>query len=255
MIPGSMPLLLQGLLIGVALIYLGEGWSKWGRRLLLAILVAYGLMSIPLVSDALRAGLNQGYSLLTSKDEAKDATAIVVLSGGSQTYRTDIGEINSMSRSTAFRALEALRVYSLLDNPLVIVSGGVGDSRITLTPESKALADSLIDAGVPEERILREAASRNTYEHALNLKPLLATRNIETFVLVTSPTHMWRAHSTFNAHGLKPIPSVAATQSTGHVRNNRLIPSVFALANTRDYFREYLALLVYWYRGWLTQMG
>ena len=249
-----MPLLLSGLLAGVLLIYLGRSWAPWGRRLLLAMLILYGLMSLPIASDAIRAGLDQEYGPLTSRTAAREATAVVVLSGGSQTYRTEIGEINSMSRPTAFRTLEAARVYQLLDEPWIIVSGGIGDPRSTLSPESKPMEASLVEAGVPRERILLEPASRNTYEQALNLEPLLADHSIESFVLVTSPSHMWRARATFEALGLRVIPSVAAVHSIGEISfGNRFVPSILALEDTRGYLREYMALMFYWSRGWLTQ--
>ena len=248
-LPGSIPLLLLGLLVGVVLIYSGN-WSKCGRRILLGVLTLYGLMSLPIGSDAFRAGLERGYGSLASRAAAQGATAVVVLSGGTRTYRTESGEINSMSRPTALRTLETVRVYRLLDDPWVIVSGGIGDSRTTLSPESKPMRVALIEAGVPEERILVEPASRNTYEHAFNLESLLADYSIERFVLVTSPVHMWRARATFGARGLRSIPSVSATQPSS---GNRFVPSDSALQATRGYLREYFALMYYWSRGWLTQ--
>jgi len=250
LLPGSMPLLLLGFLVGVVLIHLKGNWSQWGRRLLLAVLILYGLMSVPIGSDTFGAGLDKGYGSLASRAAAQGATAVVVLSGGSRTYRTEIGEINSMSRPTALRTLETLRVYRLLDDPWVIVSGGIGDQHNTLSPESTPMRRALIEAGVPQERILVEPTSRNTYEQAFYLEPLLADYSIERFVLVTSPSHMWRARATFGARGLQPIPSV----STGQVSSgNRFVPSNSALQATRGYMREYFALMYYWSRGWLTQ--
>lgn len=254
LLPGSMPLLLLGLLAGLVLIYLKGNWPQWGRRLLLAVLILYGLMSVPIASDAFGASLDKGYGSLASRAAAQGATAVVVLSGGSLTYRTEIGEINSMSGPTAFRTLETVRLYQLLDDPWVIVSGGIGDPRDTLSPESKPMQAALIEAGVPQERILVEPGSRNTYEQAFNLEPLLADYSIVSFVLVTSPSHMWRARATFGARGLQPIPSVAAVRSIGKISSgNRFVPSNFALQDSRGYMREYFALLYYWSRGWLTQ--
>ena len=252
LIPGSTSFLLLGLLIGVVFVYLGRNWSQWGRRLLLAMLALYSVMSLPIASDVIGAGLDQGHSPLMTRTAAKGATAVVVLSGGSSTYRTELGEINSMSGPTAFRTLEAVRIYRLLDDPWVIVSGGIGNAHTTLTPESKPMKASLIEAGVPHERILLEPASRNTYEHALNLGPLLTDYSIDSFVLVTSPSHMWRSRATFEAQGLKVISSAATEHSIGQAAfGNPFIPSMRALENTRVYLREYLALVLYWSRGLL----
>ena len=51
LIPGSTSFLLLGLLIGVVFVYLGRNWSQWGRRLLLAMLVLYSVMSLPIASE------------------------------------------------------------------------------------------------------------------------------------------------------------------------------------------------------------
>ena len=253
LIPGSMSFLLLGLLFAVVLIHLGSCFFLWGLRLLLAMLVSYGLMSVPIISDVVGTGLDRGYGPIRSRAAAQGATAVVVLSGGSRTYRTETAEINSMSTATALRTLEAIRVNHLLDGPWVVVSGGIGDPRLTLTPESKPMADELVDAGIPEERILLEPASRNTYEHSVMLEPLLVEHSIERFILVTSQAHMWRAHATFRARGLHAIPSTAKNHSrrSGSL-SELLVPSITTLGNTREYLREYLALLLYWGRGWLT---
>lgn len=254
LVPGSMTLLLLGLIAGVGMLYMRDAWPRRGRRVLTAFVVLYTILSLPVFADALAAGLDRGYGSLAAPEEANGATAIVVLSGGSETYRTAIGEINSMSGPSAFRTLETARVYRLLDEPWVVVSGGVGDPFATLSPESKPMQAALQDAGVPADRILLEPASRNTYEQAVNLAPLLAAHGIERFVLVTSSAHMWRALATFRGQGLYPIPSQSAARSIDlPARASVIIPTTAALRDSRGYLREYMALLYYWSRGWLKE--
>lgn len=252
LVPGSISFLLFGFLIGVILVYQRALRLRLGRRLLLTILILYGLMSVPVTSDALRAGLARGYGPLSSRTAAQEATAVVVLGGGTNTYRTAVGQIESMSRATALRTLEAARVYHLLDDPWVVASGGIGNPRTTLTPESKPIRTSLIEAGVPQDRILLEPFSRNTYEQALNLGPLLADYAINRFVLVTSPEHIWRSRLIFEAQGLEVVPSVASRYSTNQISIGGLVtPSIATLNSSEGYLREYLALIYYWSRGWL----
>ena len=253
LIPGSISFLLFGLLIGVILVYQKGFRFQLGRRLLSTLLISYGLLSIPVTSNALRVGLARGYGPILSREAAQEATAVVVLGGGTSNYRTAGGQIESMSRATALRTLETVRVYHLLGDPWVIASGGIGNPRATLTPESQTIRNSLIEAGVPQNRILLEPFSRNTHEQALNLEPLLDNHAISSFVLVTSPEHIWRSLLTFEAQGLEAVPSVPTIYPTDQASISSLvIPSVNTLENSAGYLREYVALIYYWSRGWLT---
>lgn len=251
LIPGSIPFLLMGLTVGVALLH-KRTTARWGRRWLTALVAAYWIASTPLGSRMLAAGLHRGYGSLVQAEQAEGATAVVVLSGGSLTYRARGEEISVLSEPSAFRALEAARVYRLLDSPWVVVSGGIGDPDRQLNPESETMRDELVRAGVPAERILVEPASSDTREQALNLRPLLAEHGIVRFVLVTSPTHVWRALAVFEALGLHPVPSVSAWRSEGLPdRLWQVLPSTSSLFNSQSAMREYLALAYYWSRGWL----
>lgn len=251
LIPGSIPFLLMGLTVGLALLY-RKATRRWGRRWLTALVGAYWLASTPLGSRILAGGLDRGYGSLVQAEQAEGATAVVVLSGGSLTYRARGEEINVLSGPSAFRALEAARVYRLLNGPWVVVSGGIGDPDRQLTPESETMRDELVRAGVPAERILVEPTSSDTRQQALNLTPLLAEHGIVRFVLVTSPAHMWRALTAFRAVGLHPVPSVSAWRSEGlpdHLW--QILPSTSSLFDSQSAMREYLALVYYWSRGWL----
>ena len=251
-IPGSGTFLLLGLLVGVVLIYSSASTRKWGDALLGALAVLYLLLSMPIVARGLEHALLDGSQPLREASEANGAQTIVVLAGGSVTYRAQGGEINELSDATSLRVLEAVRLFELLGEADVLVSGGAGEDVGILTPESIPMLEELVAAGVPMDRIRLESQSGSTREQALRLASLLAANAEPTFVLVTSPIHMRRSLAAMRAEGLDPVPSPSAQHSEGHVViSGGLIPHPSALDASEAALREALALGYYRLQGWL----
>lgn len=250
LLPGSFEFLIVGLAIGIGLLYRADRTRRLGRLWLTALAIAYLTISFQVSADALVWGLTRGFSPITSAGDASGAAAIVVLTGGSQRYTDQERGIEIVSEASAWRALEAARVYRLLSPPLVVASGAQILGR---APSDAALmADALISLGVPEERIIRERQSTNTREHALNVPPLLREHGVQRFVLVTSPTHIRRAVGAFAARGLDPVPSMSANRSRESRREERdWLPGRQHLASSQSAIYEYFGLAYYWIRGWL----
>lgn len=257
LIPGSFQFLLGGVIVGVTLLWLTERTSRWGRRWLLALALFYTVCSTPFGAETLVWTLAKDFRGLAAPSEAQGATAIVVLGGGSISYGWGSREhtLHEPGTYTVLRVLEAARVYRLLDRPLIIVSGGIVDPSTQLVSEADVMRTALLQLGVPDDRIVLEAGSRNTHEQAVLVKPVLKANRIERFVLVTSSNHMKRSIGAFQSEFLDPIPS-AASCCFWHARmpgTPRWLPKFFALNVSEMVLYEYLALPYYWARGWLTR--
>ncbi len=248
-VPGSAPFLLLGLTLGVLLLMAGSRCQGWGRRWLVTLAALYWAMSLPIVADTAEGMLAGDYRPATVR-EARRADTVVVLGGGNQTYGAAGRELNLVTPESAFAVLEAARLYHLMDEPLIIVSGGIA-RRWVGSPESEAMRKSLLDLGIPDERILEESVSRNTHEQALNLTRLLRTHRIDRFVLVTRPAHMRRAMIMFEAQGTRPIPSVSRTHSADLAPPSSWLPDWGAWSTSYQVVHQYLALAYAWGRGWL----
>ncbi len=110
------------------------------------------------------------------------------------------------------RVARALGVYQDSGAELVVVSGGVlwqGQS------EAAAFANWLVAQGVPRERLLEEARSRDTVENARETARLLGERRAGRVGLVTCDTHMTRACTCFALLGIDVIalPCITPPQS------------------------------------------
>lgn len=251
-LPGSLEFLLAGLAVGLALLYWPRG-SRWGRRWLAALIGMYWLASLPLVCGMMAGLLGAGFHPLAVPEAARGATAIVVLDAHTFRYAAAGGVVETVGRSAALRTLEAVRVYWMLDHPIVIVSAGVKRLDSRRRPEGQAIRDELIRAGVPADRILLDSASSDTRQHAVNLTRMLRERGVASFVLVTSPTHMRRAWLSFRREGVNPIPSVSALWHVpfGPHDWRRVWPSAEALEISEETVHDVIGLVYYGARGWL----
>lgn len=251
-IPGSATFLVFGLAIGVILLYVKERGRHWGRIWLTVLAVGYWIISTPLGAKALEAGLSVGYKPLETSQGLEDVDAVIVLGGGAVNLKSRGEIVTLLITESALRSMEGIRVYELLDDPLMIVSGGSNPFLGGGRPESELMAGLLMDAGVPEERIVLETHSQSTKEQASRLKPVLDSNEIDSFVLITSPIHMRRSLAVFEGEGLEPIPSpsslISEVFSDGSLG---IFPSWVALDISQAAFREYMALAYYWVRGWL----
>jgi uncharacterized SAM-binding protein YcdF (DUF218 family) len=152
-------------------------------------------------------------------------------------------------RATVLRALEAARLYRLIGARLVIASGGTANPPVELQPESAALADLLVRAGVPAARIREETESRTTREQAREIVSALTRESVTRFVLVTSTTHMPRAVAVFRQAGGSPIPSPAPIASDGLPPPSWLVPNGEASYRTNVAIYECAAWVYYWSTG------
>jgi uncharacterized SAM-binding protein YcdF (DUF218 family) len=91
---------------------------------------------------------------------------------------------------------------------LLCMTGGV--TRESAVAEACAMAAVARAAGVPEEALLVEAVSRNTYENARLLAEELLPRGLDHVVLVTQPFHLRRARLHFVRAGFRAAGHVIA---------------------------------------------
>lgn len=249
--PTSPWFVIVGLAVALVLLY-RKAWAPWGRRWLTAFLVVYWLLGTPFGAEWFAYPLTSRFAPIASRDQTAGAGVIVVLAGGSTTYRASREILELPSEPSVFRVMEAVRLYRLMDDPLVIPSGGIVNPSVQTRSEGDVMRDTLVRLGVPPDRIVVESEALNTVDHARRLKEMPQVGGGQPFVLVTSATHMWRAVRTLEAHGLKPIPAVAATSSERATAPSPWLPSGPAMRLSDAAAYEYAGSIYYWSRGWLT---
>lgn len=250
LLPGSLFFLLAGVCLGVVLLYGSERSRRLGRLWLLLLAVFYLAGSTGPGANLILAPLYRHTAHVQDAAGAQGATAVVLLNPGASTYRARGSEYSGIHQDAALRAMEAARVYRLLGNPLVIVQGGFPE--IKDRPSLGAiLSRVLVDLGVPSNRIVVEPNSRDTRQHAENLKPYLEKHGVKRFVMVTSPYHMRRSIATFGAAGYDFVHSAAAVDSELDEDASPIPFSQENLDRVSYGVHEYLGLAYYWWNGWL----
>ena len=223
--------------------------SRRPWRLLVAYIVVLYLVMTPIGANVLVYSLSRGLGQIQTREQARGADTIVILSGGVGTIRAGGVVLTELSTPSTLRVLEAARVYKLIGARLVIVSGGVADERVELEPESRHMAEALVKAGVPPADIALDVEAKDTFDHPRTVRPILEAHHVRQFVIVTSPMHMRRALAVFRKAGFDPVPSVTLLRSD-HLKPPPLfVPNDDSLELSDASIYDYAGWVYYWMRG------
>lgn len=96
-----------------------------------------------------------------------------------------------LSTTLEHRVEKALELYEQGYAETVIVCGAKGSDEPMA--EADAMAELLIQKGVPQERILRDPDSTNTAQNIQNAMALMGENGLNTATIVTSEYHLTRA--------------------------------------------------------------
>ena len=190
-----------------------------------------------------------------------DDVIAVVLGGATDSAlypRTNV-EVNG----AADRVIYAGRLYQDGKIEKILLSGGYID-WMGSGPNSPAeeMADILNLMGVPDEDLILETKSLNTYENALYCSQILKEMNIEKILLITSASHMPRSVALFEKQGMEVVPlptDYGVTEaiwqdlfnSSVEAQMINLVPTVGNISSTTGALKEYIGILVYKFNGWL----
>ena len=210
--PGSVTFFMIVLAVGV-MFSIGRRSGRAARWYFGSVLLAYWVFSTPACAERLMAWGGNGYRPLTRAADARGADVIVILGSGSATYQAGGQHVNVIAWQGALRVLEGARLYRLLQQPMVIVSGGVTSPVEGARPASEAMRDAIVQLGVPPDHVIMESESKTTRDEAMIIRQLLNDRADRPIVLVTSATHMGRALRVFRSAGLNPVPSASPYKS------------------------------------------
>jgi uncharacterized SAM-binding protein YcdF (DUF218 family) len=200
----------------------------------ISAVVFYIIFGCGTISYWLLGNLEYQYPALNSLDDSDRIDTIVVLSGYAEAdYKIPIS--SSVNSSSAYRIIEAIRIFRNYPKAKIIISGS-GDIPNII----KQLAVSI---GLNPNNIGVENQSTSTYESALNLQKELTERKI---VLVTSAGHMPRAMAVFKKFGMNPTPAPTDYMSKKNYLAISYLPSPLHLMYSDLAVYEYLGLL--WYR-------
>jgi len=195
-------------------------------------------ISITPVSNAMISVLESGYGI----PKNVKGNVIILLGGGVYDKVPDLSGIGVPKDAYLTRIVTAVRLQKRLKIP-IIVSGAEGSKyRIS---EDLIAKRFLIDLGVPNDKIIIENKSRNTFENAKFTQEICERLGFKTFILVTSAYHLKRAVMSFDKVGLEVLPFPAGFMSSHgkHYGWTAYLPGNFLTASIA--IREYLGIVFY----------
>jgi uncharacterized SAM-binding protein YcdF (DUF218 family) len=254
LVPGGTWFLLLVATISVLLLFGSDRKRRVARVALVALVVFYWIISVPVVAHGLQTA-QRGRASAPSNSLPDSPLPIVVLGNGVGGYGALGGWIEVPDGRTAMNTLFALHRFRAFPASTLIASGGVQPPSRNGYPEGAVIRDALIRNHVPPDRIIVEGTSTTTHEQALQSTQILKQLGASTCIVVTSPQQMGRAVDLFAHEGIKALPlyvsSLPFTLGDDAPWWDWIVPSTAARAVSRDVIYELMAWPYYRVRGWV----
>jgi uncharacterized SAM-binding protein YcdF (DUF218 family) len=184
-----------------------------------------------------------------------DFGGIIILGGAIEggEIALDRGEISIYSSAERVtKAFELIRRYPELPFIFTGFSGRLSPGGLT---EADAFKQLVAEQGLPDNDAHYENQSRNTYENALLVKPIVlefgvkGTNDIpKPWLLITSASHMYRSLKVFQKQGIEVIPISVDYQTGNNLRWGRF-DLEDGMQNWNKLMHELIGLLAYWITG------
>jgi uncharacterized SAM-binding protein YcdF (DUF218 family) len=240
----------SNILVGLGLfgaILLPTRFARAGRRLLVASVLLIAVVGVLPVGVALTLPLENRFPRW---DPANGPPDVIVVLGGAidsdiSAARSEVALTEHAERMTT--AVELARRYPAAR---VVFTGGNADVFVPGPSEANFVTRFWVDLGVSPDRIFLEKRSRNTAENAAFTKQLIAPKQGERWLLITSAMHMPRAMGVFRKAGLPVDAYPVDYQTTGPGDLFSISSSLIGgIPMTDAAVHEWLGLLAYWMTG------
>ena len=240
----------------LALLFLSLRKPHLCKRFLILTLVDLALIGwLPTSEVFLRALENVVTNAEISKLSNNEVGGIIILGGAIEDgeITRDRGEVSL--RSSAERLTKAFEVIRKNPDIPFVFSGFSGRFTPKGISEADAFKRLIQEQGLAEAKAHYENQSRNTYENALHVKPMMEEVGLKTdagelkpWLLITSASHMYRSTKIFQKQGLDVLPMLVDYQTA-----NSLQWAMFDLVggahNWNILVHEIVGLFAYWITG------
>lgn len=234
--PNTFALLL--LCLGTGFLLAGRRWGRWPLLLGLGWFVA-------ILVTPLAAWVTLPLEDRFPRPEAPARVdGVIVLGGAVEQLLTESRGLPSLN-GAAERMTEAVALSRRYPEARILFTGGSGNLLGTALSEAEVARQLFASLGLEGERVLFESQSRNTWENATMTRALAAPRPGETWLLVTSASHMPRSMGVFRRAGWEvtawPVNYSTLAGGAGWFDP----PWSFRLGQAEWAIREYVGLAAY----------
>jgi uncharacterized SAM-binding protein YcdF (DUF218 family) len=179
-------------------------------------------------------------------DASRSAPDGIIVLGGSIEADLSTAHGAPVVRSSPDRLFAAAALAHRYPKARVVFSGGSGNLISNDAREADFAGAVFESLGIDKSRLIMERASRNTQENAQFSKALLAPKEGERWLLVTSAFHMPRSVGLFRKAGfaVEPYPVDWRVGGRGDIFNFTNI-AIDGLGRTDLAVREWMGLIAY----------
>jgi uncharacterized SAM-binding protein YcdF (DUF218 family) len=186
--------------LGAILLWRRHRFGRWPLALGLGWFVAVFVLP---VSALLTLPLEERFARPATPPA--DVAGIVVLGGAVEQMLTLAHGIPALN-GAAERMTEAVALARRHPSARIVFTGGSASIVPGGATEADTARQLFTDLGLPAERLVFESESRNTHENAVLTHRLIQPKPGETWLLVTSASHMPRSVGAFRAAGWNVVP-------------------------------------------------
>ena len=230
------PLCLEILLIGLVLLWFTRR-QRAGKIIVSLGVILLATLSYDAIPNNLLRPLEYKYPPLLKLEGVHNIKWIVVLGGGHQSDPS-IPSTSQLSDASIARLVEGIRLHKMLPGSKLILSGGGAFDPV---PDAEILQDCALAIGVRKNNLILESVSKDTKDEARLIEEIVGN---DSFVLVTSASHMPRSMALFEKRGMHPIPAPTEhlAKESQKISPGMFFPSADGLKKAERVFHEYLGL-------------
>lgn len=178
---------------------------------------------------------------------------LAIVLGGMITFDSNLERMQA--HKSIDRTLQALLLYKIGKVKKLFISGGSGSLQFPDMKESVILKNYLVQIGIPEQDILIESESKNTYENAVFSKKELEKLGLlnAKLLLITSASHMYRSKKCFEKQGLQ-VDTYSADVVAGprkFVFDHLFLPNGNTLIDWYNLLHEIIGVITYKLMGYI----
>jgi len=245
-------LLVQPLNLSIVLLALAFVFGLLGRRRLMGTGMTAAILVLVLSAWTSLGAMMMGplEERFARPDPAPSHVDGIVLLGGGLEGAVNLARGGYDLNRAGDRFVETAVLALRYPEAKIVVSGGNGALVLQGEGDADTATRLLTALGVARERLILENRSRDTYENALFTKEMVTPKPGETWLLVTSASHMPRSMGLFRKVGFPVLPwptdyRTSGREGVGFFRDN----TSDALDNTTGGLREWIGLFAYWLSG------
>jgi uncharacterized SAM-binding protein YcdF (DUF218 family) len=227
----------------VGAVLMATRFDSLGRKLVIASVLLLVICGLSPLGKALLYPLEQRFP---PWDAARGAPDGIIILGASIEADLSAAHGAPVVRGAPDRIIAGAALARRYPNARVVFSGGSANLISNDAREADFAGAIFESLGVDKSRLIMERASRNTQENAEFSKALVAPKDGERWLLVTSAFHMPRSVGLFRKAGFTVEPYPVDWRVGG--RDDLMTPShiiVEGLARTDLAIREWLGLIAY----------